>query len=792
MKRQEVIWELCSTEEAFVSSMHAVLRLFARPLRTPQGLWIEGIPHEITRLFDWLYDIVHLHTDLCEALVQLREVQSPLVESLAEVVHPFAKRLDVHQPYLVKLEGVTHLIDRLVRDPTSDFGEFVRMQTESPECGSMSLNSHLLKAAQRLMKYPLFFKVSRVSSDAFCGLKRSLTFTLPFFPLNLSFTQQLCHLTASHHPDHLPTLSLLHSTDSLIRVMEEVKAREEEYETIKSVQSRMRGLPDGFQLASRTRRLLGQGILHRVHFSSKDAAKETDHAHAYAQMHPAMPSPSTVGPNLSKLLPITLSANSPSPHQPSSHRGSVASGTGGYRASQGSILDRPGSTASESGVSCYSDASSIYSDFPSSSFPSSAFTLPPSPRRSTLHRQDSVSSSCPSSVDAHTSGYPSHWVPSLPAGGPGAAGGSSPSSLRSRSSKTKETAVHVFVFSDLVILASRSTVIVPAVPAPSPAGGGGSKNGKGRRGSLSAPSGGGTPATKEVHWKLLDGGVGICRVVGVVDQTGKAGEYRHRLLRLPSLLVDFADSASFSSAGFDHLLSLDLLPFTFTPPPDPRLPISSSTYHLPPAPVPTPHPITVHLTLPERHGRLALAPSRVLQQTRAKWLAAFEQSFLHTVQTSGDASEKVVLIGHGGGGGWGERDRSSPISWNGGGGNAIPRSPSDLSLAAFPSSPNPGTKSTSTSSARTALHHPSPTAHFDRDREERAWWSDRLRIVRSDMLYGEGIGGIGGSGGGGFGGFGGMGEEGLRSGREERERERGERMGKGGIGGVSPRMRFGR
>ena len=76
--------------------------------------------------------------------------------------------------------------------------------------------------------------------------------------------------------------------------------------------------------------------------------------------------------------------------------------------------------------------------------------------------------------------------------------------------------MHVFVFSDLVILASRSTAVVPAVPASTLKGGKGS-----RRGSLSSP---GIPATKEVHWKLLDGGLGICRVVGVLDQSGKAGQ----------------------------------------------------------------------------------------------------------------------------------------------------------------------------------------------------------------------------------------------------------------------------
>ena len=89
--------------------------------------------------------------------------------------------------------------------------------------------------------------------------------------------QQLCDLTPSAHPDYLPILSLLHSTDAMIRVMQEVKSREDDYDEAEALQSRIRGLPDGFQLARRDRRLLVQGQVHQVHLRDKDRALlETD------------------------------------------------------------------------------------------------------------------------------------------------------------------------------------------------------------------------------------------------------------------------------------------------------------------------------------------------------------------------------------------------------------------------------------------------------------------------------------------------------------------------------------
>lgn len=59
--------------------------------------------------------------------------------------------------------------------------------------------------------------------------------------------------------------SLLHGTDMMIRVLQGVKKREMEYEAIKILCSQLQGIPADFQLASRERRLIGQGPLLRVY-----------------------------------------------------------------------------------------------------------------------------------------------------------------------------------------------------------------------------------------------------------------------------------------------------------------------------------------------------------------------------------------------------------------------------------------------------------------------------------------------------------------------------------------------
>lgn len=59
----------------------------------------------------------------------------------------------------------------------------------------------------------------------------------------------------------------MHAT---VSVLQEVKSREEEYELVKSLLSRVRGLPSGFKVAMRERRLLAQGLLNQVFISEAD------------------------------------------------------------------------------------------------------------------------------------------------------------------------------------------------------------------------------------------------------------------------------------------------------------------------------------------------------------------------------------------------------------------------------------------------------------------------------------------------------------------------------------------
>lgn len=184
IKRQEIMWEMCETEQAFVKSMRTVLRLFAIPLKTPQGRWIDGIPDKITDLFDSLEQVAHVHGIFAASQRDMKRRTEVLdTASFTKLFRSWVDKLEVHESYLISFEPVVQLVEENVRDPESVFGEFVRMQMKDEVLGSMGLGSMLLKPVQRLTKYPLFLKVcpqyllgtARADQVAFTGCHPSPT-----------------------------------------------------------------------------------------------------------------------------------------------------------------------------------------------------------------------------------------------------------------------------------------------------------------------------------------------------------------------------------------------------------------------------------------------------------------------------------------------------------------------------------------------------------------------------------------------------------------------------------------
>ncbi|KAF8882991.1 hypothetical protein BD779DRAFT_1802132 [Infundibulicybe gibba] len=229
-ERQGVIQELCDTEKVFVCRMRLFVQLFILPLRAQNSkVWISGVPTEVARLFDWLEDIANLHSQILSSLLS-QTSNNDVDPGISNVIQQFIPRLEVYQPYLARLAEVSKLVTHLSRDTTSDFGEFVSLQQRTSECDGWKLEQLLLEPVNRLAKYKQLFA-------------------------------RLLDLTPKNHPEYVSTFTLVHRTNMVIKIMTDVKVREDEYELMKDLCSSIKGIPQAAHIASRERRILAHGTL---------------------------------------------------------------------------------------------------------------------------------------------------------------------------------------------------------------------------------------------------------------------------------------------------------------------------------------------------------------------------------------------------------------------------------------------------------------------------------------------------------------------------------------------------
>lgn len=240
IRRQQIIWELITTEIDFVQDLRKVLKLFASPLRqASNGAWISGVPKSVGELLDALTTILELHEEIHSALEGLLQVNPrPPILQVAPTLLPFIPHLRIYERYLIKFESVTKLLEKhLLTIPDQDspfFGEFLRIQSlKLDESDKLCLLGFLLKPVQRLMKYPLFFR-------------------------------DLSARTSVVHPDHFATFELSKVIEKTIRQVEQSKVREDEQIALKMIEVNLRGLPPGFVLAAQGRSLLREGSLARL------------------------------------------------------------------------------------------------------------------------------------------------------------------------------------------------------------------------------------------------------------------------------------------------------------------------------------------------------------------------------------------------------------------------------------------------------------------------------------------------------------------------------------------------
>ncbi|CAG7850600.1 SubName: Full=Uncharacterized protein {ECO:0000313/EMBL:CCA71542.1} [Serendipita indica DSM 11827] len=310
------------------------------------------------------------------------------------------------------------------------------------------------------------------------------------YPLMLQFAEsfrpfvarleQIWELTPRDHVDNLPIFSLYQSMDMTIRVMQEVKIREEEYKYIISLANRITGLPPGFNLAHPERRLIAQGLLRRILLTDKERQRLGEHRVNNTPLHSPLETTPTIT-DLTKLGPVT------SPLFPSHHnRTPVSLGPPSPYSPRQSFM-----SAISRASSAVSDASHL-SEWTASYSPTSSVALPA--EFDPVGRPPSSASSISSFGNTPFAPY-GERSPLMPSRG------LMNSMKTSRSRSARETTLYAFIFEDLLVFTSQT-----------------------EKHSLFASS---ASQVSEERMGLIEG-IGLSRILGVTDQSKKL-DYEHLL-----------------------------------------------------------------------------------------------------------------------------------------------------------------------------------------------------------------------------------------------------------------------
>ncbi|KIP05064.1 hypothetical protein PHLGIDRAFT_120165 [Phlebiopsis gigantea 11061_1 CR5-6] len=259
IKRQELIYRLCSAHSEFVRRLRSIVAIFIVPLRREHSkVWLPGVPKEVSNLFDWLEDIWNFHRALEDSLRSATKAwqAGQIIVDIARVFRTFVPRLEIYQPYLVRVEDIQHVLTDRAAAKGDEFGQFVQLR-QHEECEGQTL--------AELLMLPVHHLYSAVDNY-----------------------KELWRATPTTHSDYLAALSLYQSMRMIVHVMHEVKIREEEYDFVKDMAKSIDGLLPSVQLARRERRLLWYGDMNYLPQTGAPSSKRDSHEHQSSILSPSL------------------------------------------------------------------------------------------------------------------------------------------------------------------------------------------------------------------------------------------------------------------------------------------------------------------------------------------------------------------------------------------------------------------------------------------------------------------------------------------------------------------------
>ncbi|KAJ3349104.1 Intersectin 1 (SH3 domain protein) [Allomyces javanicus] len=203
-KRQEAIFELIVTEQAYVRDLQTVADLFIQPLMGARGREaLADVPggHEATvkTLFGNWEELLVTNVAFLSDLELRQEKDDGLIEAPGGLILDHIQGMKCYMSFCA---GQKRSIERLseLMQTRPAVADFVQTAQADPRCRSLDLGSYLLKPMQRMTRYPLLIK-------------------------------QVLHYTPEAHSDHKDLMAALAAAEANLHAANEA-ARDDEDRTV--------------------------------------------------------------------------------------------------------------------------------------------------------------------------------------------------------------------------------------------------------------------------------------------------------------------------------------------------------------------------------------------------------------------------------------------------------------------------------------------------------------------------------------------------------------------------------
>ncbi|KAJ3211735.1 Myosin 10A, isoform D [Dinochytrium kinnereticum] len=152
-KRQEVIFEMVSTERDFVDDLNVIIEVYIKQLKRTKLVR----PKDMSVVFSNIEAITPVNRELLKSL-EARQSQSPngVVEQVGDILIGVSDYLKMYTMYcsnhpyaLMKLQALRN---------SKAVAKFLDQCAASPDCKNLALSHFLLKPVQRICKYPLLLR----------------------------------------------------------------------------------------------------------------------------------------------------------------------------------------------------------------------------------------------------------------------------------------------------------------------------------------------------------------------------------------------------------------------------------------------------------------------------------------------------------------------------------------------------------------------------------------------------------------------------------------------------------